>query len=141
MTHKIKQLNGFKIMGWKKHMTRYSEIHGMEAAWARHTAGNKKEIFNVELPASAANASEGFVYATGWLYDPAENIAGYEIIQVPGGRYAVFNVPDEYVDYVGDFKGKIHQEFLPFVGYTCDGVEIEQIKANNKITVSFLLAE
>jgi len=140
MKHSIEQKNEFKILGWKRHMSCYSQIDGMENEWAiQNTGRNKGDQYNVELPASAAGASSGFVYAIGRLYEDTMKADGYEIITIPGGRYVVFPVPEEDLDDVGHFKGQIH-EFITTAGYECVGTEIEHIKTSTEIEVSFLIA-
>ena len=136
MTHKVENKNSFTLMGWKRHMTCYSEIEGMETEWDNHNA--KRNLYRVELPASDMGKSEGFVYAIGWLTGHTESLTGYETISIPGGRYAVFPVPEENLDDVGDFKGMIH-EYITSSEYGYAGVEIEHVKTDNQIDVWFLI--
>jgi len=140
MTHTIEQKNAFQLLGRKQHMTCYSQIDAMEQKWLAHAPAGDKDLYYVELPASYAGASEGFVYAIGWLSNDEKAAGDYEIITVPGGRYAVFDVPEEDLDDVGHFKGMIHA-FLTKSGNWCDGVEIQHVKPGNDMEVAFLLGE
>jgi len=151
MNHRIEQKEAFQIIGWKRHMTCYSEIDGMEIEWAenamtkkvgeKYASHPKGDEWNIELPASDVGATDGFVYVVGCIYNGTQNVDGYEISHIPGGKYAVFPVPEEHMDDVGHFKGLIH-EFFPTAGYQYAGVELEHIKGDNrKIEVSFLVSE
>lgn len=55
-----------------------------------------------------------------------ENKDGYEVMTIPSGTYAIFEVPSEYEDNIGDFTKRIFREWLPSTGYKLTGnAEIE----------------
>lgn len=59
-------------------------------------------------------------------YNGAENKGDYEVMTIPGGTYAIFEVPSEYEENIGEFTKRIFREWLPSTGYKLTGkAEIE----------------
>jgi len=84
--------------------------------------------FDISLLTPTADDPKAFTYTIGCLYNGVENEDGYDIITVPGGRYAIFDIPEEYKEDVGEFMGKII-EYLPEAGYERIGVDVEYFKS------------
>lgn len=69
---------------------------------------------------------ETFWYLISVAYNGIENKDNYEIMTIPGGTYAVFEVPSECEKNIGDFTMRIFEEWLPKSGYKLTGTaEIE----------------
>ncbi len=67
-----------------------------------------------------------FWYMLAVAYNGAENIDNYDIMSIPAGTYAVFEVPPENEDNIGEFTMRIFNEWLPSTGYKLTGeAEIE----------------
>jgi len=118
----------------------WHDIGGMWHEW--DSAGMTKKVeekyssddtgnhFDVSLPTPTADDPKAFTYTIGCMYNGVKNEDGYDVITVPGGKYAIFDIPEEYKDNVGGFMSKII-EYLPTVGYERMGVDVEYFKGDN----------
>ena len=138
MKHRIEIKEPFQIIGRTKRMSEAEEfwhdIGGMWHEWNSNNMTAKVEKkyssdlpgnhFDISLPTPTSEDSEAFTYTIGCKYNGVPNDDGYDIVTVPGGRYAIFDVPDEYKDDIGEYMGKII-EYLPSAGYERMGVDVE----------------
>jgi predicted transcriptional regulator YdeE len=135
MEHRIEVKESFKIIGRTKRMSEREEFWhdigkmwtewndgGMTKKMAKYSADNAD--YDMDVSIASADDPQVFTYTVGVRYNGAENIEGYDVVTVPGGRYAVFEIPQEYRDDVGEFMGKVI-EYLPTAGYERLGIDVE----------------
>ena len=138
MNYIIENKEAFQIIGRTETMT-YANPEfwrGIVALWDEWNGndlcakiGNKyssdKPGYQMEIsqPMPTAEDPLQFTHTVGCIYNGAENTDGYSITTVPAGKYAVFSVPQEYADDVGQFMGKII-EHLKSEGHELAGVEL-----------------
>jgi len=82
-----------------------------------------------------------FYYTVGVLYNGIENIDEYNIVTIAGGTYAVFDIPDEYVNDVGKFMGRCVSEYIPAAGYEMAWVDAEYFPDRKNGEAWFLLKD
>ncbi|MCB2313669.1 AraC family transcriptional regulator [Clostridium tagluense] len=67
-----------------------------------------------------------FWYMLAVAYNHVQNTDNYDVMTIPAGTYAVFEVPSENEDNIGNFTMRIFNEWLPSTGYKLTGeAEIE----------------
>ena len=133
MDYRIEKKAAFQVIGRTK---RISEEHIGEIGmfwheWnstemckkfcGKYAKGNPHDMC-VSTP---TNKTEEFDYTIGFLYNGADNTDGFDIVDIPGGKYVVFMIPDEYKKDVGSFMGRCITEYLPASGYELAGVDAE----------------
>ena len=136
MDYKIEEKGTFQVIGRTKRMTTvndeyYSKIGAFWHEWnstkmcekyhGKYAKGDTHDMC-VSTP---TEKTEEFDYTIGFLYNGAENTDGFDIVTVPGGKYVIFLIPDEYKKDVGSFMGRCISEYLPATGYELAGVDAE----------------
>jgi len=142
MKHRIEIKEPFQVIGRTMRMSEAEEfwhdIGGMWKEWndngmtkkmAKYSADEIGHDLDVSFVSPTEKDPASFTYTVGVRYNGAENANGYDIIAIPGGKYAVFDVPKEEADDIGNFMGKII-DFLPTAGYERVGVDIEYFKGD-----------
>ena len=79
---------------------------------------------------TTAEKTDEYDYTIGFLYNGAENVDGFDIVTVPGGKYVIFPIPDEFRNDVGGFMARVYTEYLPSLGYVPNGVDAEYFTAS-----------
>jgi len=144
MKHRIEKKESFQIIGRTVYMTFANEfwhdIGGMWEDWnsngmtakveKKYSSDKPGHHLDVSLPAPSAEDPQRFAYTIGCVYNGAANEDGYDVATVPGGKYAVFNIPEKYADSVGDFMGEII-EYLKNEGHELAGVEVEYFSGSD----------
>jgi AraC family transcriptional regulator len=75
-----------------------------------------------------------FWYMLAVAYNHVQNTDHYDVMTIPSGTYAVFEVPSEYEDNIGNFTMRIFNEWLPSTGYKLTGkAEIECCTKNGTV--------
>ena len=138
MKHRIETKESFQVIGRTRSMTEANAFwHDIGAMWdewnntgmtqkveGKYSSDGTGYHFDVSLPTPTADDSQAFTYTIGCMYNGAKNEDNYDIVTVPGGKYAIFDIPDEYKEDVGGFIMKII-EYLPTVGLERAGVDVE----------------
>jgi len=136
MEYKVEQKEAFQVIGRTKRMsTANDKFHGeIGALWREWNSTKMYEKFCGKYAKDeghdmcvsiTAEKSEDFDYTIGFIYNGTENTDGFDIVNVPGGSWVVFTIPDEYKKNVGEFMGRCMTEYLPAAGYSLTGVEVE----------------
>jgi len=90
---------------------------------------------------SPTEKTDEFYYTIGFIYSDSENADGFNIIDVPGGTYIIFDIPKEYANDVGTFMGHCMAEYIPAAGYKLSGVDVEYFPNSCKNEAWFLVAD
>lgn len=149
MDYKVVQKETFRVIGRTKRMTtiddsHYAEIGSFWKEWnssdicqklSEKYSIDKAHCLDVTTPTS--NTSE-FDYTIGFLYNGVTNEDNLDMVTVPGGSYAIFNIPEQYKNDVGSFMARVITESLPAAGYELAGVDAEFF-TENKMEAWFLI--
>lgn len=142
MDYKIVQKGAFKVIGRTKRMTTVNDAHytGIGAFWqewdnsdlykklSEKYSIDKSHCIDVSTPTSKP---EEFDYTIGVLYNGVKNVDGLDIVTVPGGSYAIFPIPEKYMNDVGSFMSRIITETFPDTGYKLAGIDAEYYSEAN----------
>ena len=141
MKYRIETKEPFQVIGRTRNMTEANEFwHDIGDMWNQWNSAcmtqkvgekySKEPLgyhFDVSLPTPIASDPKAFTYTIGCMYNGAKNEDNYDIVTMPGGKYAIFDIPEQYKDDVGEFMGKII-EYLQTEGYERAGVDVEYFK-------------
>lgn len=135
MEYKIVEKSEFKVIGINRKMVTKNkeDWKAIPKFWDEfRNTGIEKEIKryatddNVFAVTTYTEEQECYWYMLCVDYNGNENKDGYEVMTIPGGTYAIFEVPSEYGDNIGGFTTRIFNEWLPSTGYKLTGkAEIE----------------
>ena len=134
----------FQVIGITKRFTMENGVHGggigrlwwhwnnnkmREKHYARYAQGGPHDMC-VSLP---TDKTDEFYYTVGFLYNGMDNADGLHVVNVPGGTYMVFDIPDAYVSRVGEFMGLCISQYIPAAGYELAGVDAEYFPCGNSV--------
>lgn len=136
MDYRMVNKEAFQIIGRTKRMTTVDDAHYRDigAFWREWNnsdicqrmgekySTDKSHCMDVSTPTSK---TEEFDYTIGFLYNGVKNEDGLDIVTVPGGSYAIFDIPDKYKNDIGSFMERVITESLPAAGYELAGVDAE----------------
>ncbi len=135
MDYKIEQKEEMKIIGINKKMNTTDNAHYKEIGTFWHEFEERKLYdslkkysvdHNVYAITTYNNEPNSFYYMIGVEYNGIEFDKSYQVIIIPAGMYATFQVPAESEGDVGAFTMRIFNEWLPATGYQLTGgAEIE----------------
>jgi len=136
MVYRVEEKGAFQVIGRTKRMSTANDKFASEigAFWREWNGTKMCEKFYGKYAKGeehdmcvsiTAEKSEDFDYTIGFLYNGTENTDGFDVVNVPGGSWVVFTIPDEYKKNVGEFMGRCMTEYLPAAGYSLTGVEVE----------------
>lgn len=135
MEYKIIQRDAMQVIGINRKMITKNNKHWSDISefWEEFKQGGLQDKLNsyalddvVFAITTYSEEGDCFWYMLAVAYNDAQNTDHYDIMTIPAGTYAVFEVPSEYEDNVGNFTMRIFNEWLPSTGYKLTGgAEIE----------------
>jgi len=148
--YRVVEKKAFQVIGITKRFTMEEGVDngGIGRLWDYWNYNNLIDKFHgkygkdephdmcVSLP---TDKTDEFSYTVGFLYNGEENTDGFDVVNVTGGAYVVFNIPNEYTNDVGTFMGHCLTEYLPDAGYTPMGIDAEYFSDNCKSEAWFLV--
>lgn len=143
MEYKIVQKDELKVIGINRKMSTKNKEHWTEIPkfWDEFKQTGLKDKFkayasgdDVFAITTYSNEPDCFWYMLAVAYNGAKNVDGYEVMTILAGTYAIFEVPSEDEDNIGNFTMRIFNEWLPSTGYKLTGkAEIECSTKNGTV--------
>lgn len=136
MAYRIIRKEAFQIIGETRRMTTVGNAHyqGIGRFWEEwNRSGICKKLSKkyglgpehcIDISTPCENPEE-FDYTIGFLYNGTENCDNLNIVMAPGGTYAIFTIPEEDRNNIGDFMSRVITEYLPSLRYELCGVDAE----------------
>ena len=135
MEYKIVQKDALQVIGVNRKMTTKDNAHWRDIPkfWEKiEETGIQDKLKsyaaddNIFAITTYTEELDCFWYMLAVVYNGVQSTNKYDVMTIPAGTYAVFKVPAEDEDNIGNFTMRIFNEWLPSTGYKLTGgAEIE----------------
>jgi AraC family transcriptional regulator len=140
MEYTIMKKDEFQVIGVNRKMFTKNKEHWSDISkfWKDFNQTGLKERLNsyklddnIFAITTYSKEPDCFWYMLAVTYNGAKNLGNYDIMTIPAGTYAVFKVPSEDEDNIGNFTMRIFNEWLPSTGYKLTGKPEIELSTNN----------